>query len=250
MATIQKRGKYWRAQVRRIGVPAQSASFDTRREAEAWATEQEAQIRRGQFVDRRAAERTTLGEVIDGYIERIAPTHKGSAAEIPRLKRFKRDERELCQYAMARLTPELFEGWRDRRLAAVSAGSVKREFNLLNSVIESCRRRLKLAENPLKDVDRPRVDDERDTRLTADEWRRLVAECCKEPMRGGPWRPRRDGKKGSAVKSLARTGRRARAGDRRASIRAAALALGRYRFDTQHRGVPRREEQPQPRGTD
>ena len=37
MATVTKRGKYWRAQVRRLGYPPQHKTFDTHAEAEAWA---------------------------------------------------------------------------------------------------------------------------------------------------------------------------------------------------------------------
>ena len=37
MATLRKRGQRWQVQVRRTNHPTRTATFDTRREAEAWA---------------------------------------------------------------------------------------------------------------------------------------------------------------------------------------------------------------------
>ena len=37
MASITKRGRYWRAQIVRRGYPPQYRTFDSRSEAEAWA---------------------------------------------------------------------------------------------------------------------------------------------------------------------------------------------------------------------
>ncbi len=60
MATIQKRGPYqWRALVRRRGYPVQSNTFDTKREAEAWAAIVESEMARSVFVGRSLAEKIT-----------------------------------------------------------------------------------------------------------------------------------------------------------------------------------------------
>jgi len=37
MATIEKRGQFWRGKIRRTGLPAQSRSFDNRTQAQQWA---------------------------------------------------------------------------------------------------------------------------------------------------------------------------------------------------------------------
>jgi hypothetical protein len=60
MASITKRGDYWRAFVRRRGYPQQTRTFDTKASAEAWARRVESEIDRGVFVDRTEAERNTL----------------------------------------------------------------------------------------------------------------------------------------------------------------------------------------------
>ena len=65
MATFSKRGDYWRAEVRRRGYPAQSRSFDTKPDAQAWARSVESEIDRGIWRDNREAERTTLADALD-----------------------------------------------------------------------------------------------------------------------------------------------------------------------------------------
>jgi len=48
MATFRKRGPYqWEAQIRRRGYPAQSKTFETKTEAEAWANMIESESCRG-----------------------------------------------------------------------------------------------------------------------------------------------------------------------------------------------------------
>ena len=52
MASIEKRGKYWRAKIRRTGFPSQSRSFDTKAQAEIWVRSVEGEMDRGIYVDR------------------------------------------------------------------------------------------------------------------------------------------------------------------------------------------------------
>jgi hypothetical protein len=67
VASITKRGKYWRAQVVRRGYPPQYRTFDHRAEADAWARTLEADMDRRVFVSRVEAERTTLAEALQRY---------------------------------------------------------------------------------------------------------------------------------------------------------------------------------------
>jgi integrase len=183
MATIcprrNKLGKLigWQAKIRKLGYPPLSKTFDSKEDAENWATVKEAEMVRGVYVDRSKAERSTLGQVIEDYVAYVAPTHKGGDAEVLRLKRFLREETALCAYAMANLETHHFEDYRDRRLAEVSAGTVKRELGLLHAVIEGVRKRYRMVENPVSDVRRPQVNDARDVRLHGDEAGLLLEAC-------------------------------------------------------------------------
>ena len=44
MATLRKRGPRWHVQVRRTNHPTQTATFDTRRQAEIWARQKETRL--------------------------------------------------------------------------------------------------------------------------------------------------------------------------------------------------------------
>jgi integrase len=123
MATIREKGPgQWHVQIRRTGWPTKTRTFAFKKDAEAWARAVEAQMDRGVFVDRSAAERTTLAKVIERYLEEVTDKRPGEAsrvAERARLERFLREEPALCAYAVANLRPEHFEEYRDRRLTQV-----------------------------------------------------------------------------------------------------------------------------------
>lgn len=64
MGTITKRGELqWQAKVRRKGYPAQSRTFSYKEDAEKWVRELERAADRGGVVDRREAEKNTLGTI-------------------------------------------------------------------------------------------------------------------------------------------------------------------------------------------
>ncbi|TAN46581.1 MAG: site-specific integrase [Rhodospirillales bacterium] len=165
----------WQAQVRKKGYPPQIRTFDKKADAQAWASVIESEMVRAVFVDRRPAEQMTLGDAIRHYLDTVAPTHKGGDIEATRLGRFVREEPDLCRYALSNLRTHHIEDYRDRRLDAVAPGSICREINLLHAVLESVRRRVGLIDNPVSHVRRPKVNDERDVRLSADEEVQLLA---------------------------------------------------------------------------
>ena len=75
MAYFRKRGdKQWEARIRRKGYPNCAKTFDTKAEAEAWAREIESEMFRGVFVPRKDAERTTLNELLQRYLDDHVPT--------------------------------------------------------------------------------------------------------------------------------------------------------------------------------
>jgi len=185
MATFQKRGPYqWRALIRRTGYPSMSNTFETKDEAVAWARNIESSMDKSIFVDRSKAERTTLNDAITWHLKNVTAKHKGSEPEEMRLKRFQREEPKLCAHAMANLHPEQFEEYRDQRLKQVKPGTVTRELNLLHAVFKHSARRLALLENPLTEVKRPKVYDERDVRFQDDEENRLMEalSTCRNPF--------------------------------------------------------------------
>lgn len=167
----------WQVAVRKRGYPVQTKTFDREADAKAWAAVIESEMIRGVYVDRSKSERTTLKDVIERYIEEVAPTHKGGKEEALRLKKILRDDPKLVVHSLAALTTRHFEQYRDRRLKEVGPGSVKRELGMLHCVIETVRKSHGMVENPVSDVRRPIVRDARDTRLRPGEQEKLLDAC-------------------------------------------------------------------------
>lgn len=91
MASITKRGPYqFQVQIRRKGYLPQIETFESKREAEAWATVIESEMHRGVFVDRSEAERTTFGEVLERYAREVTPNKRGYETEMHRINALKK----------------------------------------------------------------------------------------------------------------------------------------------------------------
>ena len=169
MASFRKRGTSWEAFVARKGI-RKTGTFDTKAEAVAWATQVEAEIlagRRGAVPDK------TLGQLLERYAEEVSATKRGERWERMRIGLLCRDE--LARVRLPELNASHFAAWRDRRLRAVSAASVRREWTLLHHALNVAVKEWRwLAENPLAGVRRPAPPRARDRRLSDDEIERLL----------------------------------------------------------------------------
>lgn len=176
MATIRKRGELqWQAIVKRKGYPLVSKTWNTRKEAEAWARQIESEIDRGVYVSRSEAERTTLHDLIERYRVEVLPVLRGHGHG-PALSAL---DAALGKYALAALSPKLIAAHRDRRLKTVSGDTVRREINVLSRLIDmACKEwGLPLHTNPCKLISRPAPARARDRRLQHGELERLLAAC-------------------------------------------------------------------------
>lgn len=170
MATIRKKGPYqWHVQIRRKGHPSQTRTFETKADAEAWATAIEREIRAGEFRDRRPAAELLLHDALQRYRDEVSPTHKGADVEIGRINRLMRDT--IAQYSMGTLTPDALIDYRDRRLKKVTSGTVRRELDLLSQVFSTAMLdwRIPLAANPVSLIRRPPPSKARTRRLVGTE---------------------------------------------------------------------------------
>jgi hypothetical protein len=68
MATIEKRGQFWRVKVRRAGLPAQTKTFNNRTHAQQWARSVESDFDKGIVVDRRTAQRLSPAFDLDACV--------------------------------------------------------------------------------------------------------------------------------------------------------------------------------------
>ena len=150
MASIQKRGTKWFAQVCMQGV-RKSATFSTKAQAKAWGTQIESEILAGKHSEKPTK---TLLEAIDRYAEEVSPTKRGVRWELIRLKAWKR--LPFAHYKLGDVSTPILAEWRDERLKTVQPSTVNREMNLLSSVFEQARREWQwTALNPTRDVRRP-----------------------------------------------------------------------------------------------
>jgi hypothetical protein len=117
VATIEKRGKFWRVKIRRQGAPAQTRTLKTR-PSQQWARSIETELDSGIVVDRRPAERTTLAEVLERYRRDVTPTKRGARDENLRLKAMAL--RPFARIRMAALTGSYLAAYRDQRLKVVA----------------------------------------------------------------------------------------------------------------------------------
>ncbi|MGN6314148.1 MAG: tyrosine-type recombinase/integrase [Rhodanobacteraceae bacterium] len=139
-----------------------SGTFDTKAQASAWILEQQAQLTGGKLAQ------STMGEAFRKYAREESPKKGGERWELVRLTMFERDPIASC--ALATLTPADLAAFRDRRLKRVSGASVRREMNLIGSVLEIARKEWGyLRVNPMRDVRRPRSPPSRRRRIAPDE---------------------------------------------------------------------------------
>jgi integrase len=165
--TYRKRGKTWRVELYVRG-KRESATFDSKAEAVAWANLRESELTGAKLPDR------TLADALDRYGREKAPKEGGGERwtrnKLKNLKAY-----PLSRKALASLTAPDIAQWRDDRLAgprlkgegSVAPATVNREMNLLRSVLEAARKDWGwLRVNPMADVSRPKNPKGRRRRIT------------------------------------------------------------------------------------
>lgn len=172
MANIDKRGDKWRAEVC-IERKRKAKTFQTKREAVAWANEQEAN---GYLPTK------TLADAIERY-KPIAEKHKGYQSELSRLNQIASDD--LAKVQMERITSAKIAEYRDRRLLAVAPTSVRRELIILSALFELAMNEWQwVRENPLRTVKKPTPAPARRRGITQSEIDAICENLSK--MRVGP----------------------------------------------------------------
>jgi hypothetical protein len=181
MATIRKLRGRWQAQVRRRGVPPRAKSFDKRSDADRWARDLEAEAdRSGRVADTRAAEKTTLGELLARYANDVTPTKRGAVSEKSRINSIVRCP--IAHRTLAKLTSSDIATYRDERLKTVAPATIIRELSTISHAIEVATRKwgVRGPRNPVRLVRRPPVP-----RGRADESKMARSSVCSTPATAG-----------------------------------------------------------------
>jgi len=187
MASIQKQGKKWRAQVARKGV-RRSAVWDTKPEAQDWASRVEKEIDAGLLLGR------TFKEAADHYVKTVSSEKPDPAWEQRRFNAF------MAYFApetpLANITTAHLGLWRDWRMAGgedragVSGATVLREVNLLRHMFSLARDEWKwITSSPFTGLRMPEDGDPRTQIWRWQQIRRVL-------------RADREGKTGEVIKAF------------------------------------------------
>ena len=190
MAAIQTRkGKSgatsYRVIVRLKGHPTQTATFRRKTDAKRWAQQTEVAIREGRYFSTCEAQKRTLAELIDRYIEEVVPTTRKTSRDQRNLTAHLRwwSER-LGAYTLAKITPAMIAQQRDRLAReslsgrAIAPATVNRYLQAISHAFTVAVREWGWIENsPVPRVRRLKEPRGRVRFLSDDERRRLLDAC-------------------------------------------------------------------------
>jgi len=184
MATVTKRGTTWRAQIRRAGFSPVSETFDTKAQAQAWATAREADLqnmRKGRVVEK------SVRHAMLKYLEEVAPTLRGkdSASKINTLLGTFSDKRKLpfADRLMSEVSQEDIDDWmRELRTSGLKPNTLFGYFEILARIFRHARTQWNyLKFSPFDDMAWPVKAPGRKRRPSADELQRLMLALNYEP---------------------------------------------------------------------
>ena len=174
MASIRKRGNAYQVRVSRKGCDAMVKSFASRPQAQQWGRAMEHALDLQPMHRQTPAKSVTFGDLLEKYLQTVTPHKRGAKDESWRIHAIKRDP--ICKIPVSEITTRDAAQYRDRRLAMVSPGTVRREFNLLNHVwsIAKVEWLLALHASPFKEIKLPKEPEARQRRLSTTEWDALI----------------------------------------------------------------------------
>lgn len=163
----------WRAQYRDRTGQRHGRAFPSKREAEAWAADQERDVRRGRHYAPRAG-RLTVGEYEPAWWAARVTEATTRATDRGRL-----DRHVLPKWhdvAVEAITPTAVQGWvRQMQASGLAAATVRACHQLLATMLDAARRDGLLPDNPARGVTLPTVAPGSETYLSRDEADQVIA---------------------------------------------------------------------------
>jgi integrase len=185
MASIRKVGDYqFEASIARMGWPRISKTFIYKKDAEDWARENEAAMKRGDWQNPQLATLTTLKDCLNKYASEISSRKKGEARELARLKTWM--AHPLAKMNMQHIRSEQIAAHRDARRKIVTDATIRLELTLLSGVFEYARKEWGMTSitNPVRGIKMPQGSKRRTRRLTSKELDSFFSELdktCRNP---------------------------------------------------------------------
>ncbi len=176
MASITKRGLYWRVQIKRKGHLPIYRTFNKKLDATTFARSIENDMDRGIYFDRTESESTTLLDALDRYEREVIEKKQYPQQELQRVKHWRKQP--LSNKYLANLRASDFAKYRDERLGAGRAtATVRQELQVVSHLFETARKEWGMEGllNPLKNIRKPAGSKERDRRLQEGEYEAIKA---------------------------------------------------------------------------
>lgn len=188
MASINRRGKYWRVQIRRQGYPYLSATFDTKAEATAWAFKKEAELDRqtpAEVCQRLEVRHYRLADALLRYEMDVLPDKKPTTQkrELGIMADLKATFGDLALSEISGQRLALMVKHWERPSEAHPKGlgphSIRLYLALISHLYTIARSEWGMADlvNPVPLVRKPKLPRGRDRRLVGDEEGQLLAVC-------------------------------------------------------------------------
>lgn len=192
MATFIPRGNSTRAQVRMRG-QSYSATFDTLTEAEKWAENIEARIKKGEAINEdEFGENPSVRAIFTRYLKEVSPNKRYPTNDERIYRRVK--DVDVFQKRLSNFSPADLRAWRDARLKEVSSGSVLRELCFISIAFTHGIKEwsLPLKENPCSLITWPRKGKSRNRRVSDEDIAELMKvlenfDCTRAPETGCEW---------------------------------------------------------------
>ena len=173
MASIRRRNNKWQAQVRRRDCPLITQTFRTKESATKWAREEETKIDDGFLVLKNKCKKYSLRQLINRYINEILPKKRAGFNETIILKAFMREG--FVNKPVSHITSEYFAKYRDKRLQKVKPATLLRELCVVQHLYSIANKEWGFnIPNPIKSIQKPKLNNRRERRLTEYEYNFLV----------------------------------------------------------------------------
>ena len=140
-----------------------SATFDTKRQAQAWVAEM---VTKDTGI---AIATGTLRELSSRYKSEVSETKRGAHWEVIRLDMYAREYADLFDRKLTTIQREDIEQVINDRLKQVKPSTVNRDLNLISNVFKYGRRWRMMSHDPMTDIKRPKDPPPRDRRVSEAE---------------------------------------------------------------------------------
>lgn len=184
MASIYKRGKYWRAQVRRTGYPILNATFDTKEDAALWAAQKEKEIAEQapeRISQRIKAREFTFRQALERYQTQVLPSKSPKTQKVE--QSFLRDllASDLASVPLVEITgarlSHLVRQWQEEK--EWGANTIRLHLAVVSHLFNIARKEWDMPDlvNPVSLIRKPKLPRGRERRLVRNEEERLLALC-------------------------------------------------------------------------